>query len=65
MLSMTNICSYIIKKPVKFVCGRTSTKGVTSMQEALFLLAAVANIASFMLAVWQEYRRMERKQRRG
>lgn len=35
------------------------------MQEALFLLAAVANIASFMLAVWQEYRRMERKQRRG
>lgn len=37
------------------------------MQEVLFLLAAVANIASFVLAVWQEYkqRRMERKQRRG
>lgn len=37
------------------------------MQEALFVLAAIANIASFVLAAFQEYkqRRMERNKRRG
>lgn len=33
------------------------------MQEVLFALAAAANIASFLLMLWQEYkhRRMERE----
>ena len=35
------------------------------MKEVLFALAAIANIASFALMLWQEYkhRRMEREER--
>ncbi len=37
------------------------------MNEVLFVLAATANIASFVLALWQEYKhqRMEREKKRG